>query len=84
MRTTIDSAGRIVIPKAIRDALGLVGGSEVDLEIDGVSIVIDSAPRPTRGFHMVNGRAVLDPVEGAEPLTVEKVREMRLALQQRH
>lgn len=31
MRTTIDSAGRIVVPKALRDSLGLAGGQEVEL-----------------------------------------------------
>lgn len=80
MRTTIDSAGRIVIPKAIRDALGLVGGSEVDLVIDGVSIRIDGAKRPGRGFHMVDGFAVLDPVD-APPMTMDEIRELRLGLQ---
>jgi AbrB family looped-hinge helix DNA binding protein len=80
MRTTIDGAGRIVIPKAMRDALGLVGGSEVDIEIDGVAIRIDSAQSASRGFRMVNGRPVLDPVDGPE-LTAEEIRELRLGLQ---
>ena len=32
MRTTIDSAGRIVIPKRIRDRLALTGAEEVEIE----------------------------------------------------
>jgi len=36
MRTTIDRAGRVVIPKPIRDRLGLRGGEELELrEEDG-------------------------------------------------
>ncbi|HBX81761.1 MAG: AbrB/MazE/SpoVT family DNA-binding domain-containing protein [Actinomycetales bacterium] len=36
MRTTIDAAGRVVLPADVRDALGLAAGSEVDLVlIDG-------------------------------------------------
>lgn len=31
MKTTIDSAGRIVVPKALRDELGLSGGQELDV-----------------------------------------------------
>jgi AbrB family looped-hinge helix DNA binding protein len=35
MRTTIDGGGRIVVPKKVRDFLGLVAGSEVEIELDG-------------------------------------------------
>jgi AbrB family looped-hinge helix DNA binding protein len=36
MRTTIDAAGRVVVPKVIRDRLGLVGGEELEIvERDG-------------------------------------------------
>ena len=45
MRTTIDAAGRIVIPKPLRDELGLTGGTELDLEaVDGhLEVSIPSA-----------------------------------------
>ena len=37
MRTTIDRLGRIVVPKAIRERLHLLGGETVDIEErDGV------------------------------------------------
>jgi AbrB family looped-hinge helix DNA binding protein len=36
MRTAIDSAGRVVIPKALRDALGLMAGQSLEIaERDG-------------------------------------------------
>lgn len=44
MRTTIDAAGRLVIPKRIRDRLGLRGNDEVEVtERDG-RIEIQPAP----------------------------------------
>lgn len=44
MRTAIDTAGRVVIPKPIRDRLGLVGAAELEIdERDGV-IEIRVAP----------------------------------------
>ncbi len=44
MRTAIDRFGRIVIPKAIRDRLRLVGGEELEVEErDGV---IEIRPAP--------------------------------------
>ena len=39
MRSTIDKAGRLVIPKALRDALGLRPG-EVELAADGAALRI--------------------------------------------
>jgi AbrB family looped-hinge helix DNA binding protein len=33
MRTTIDRAGRIVVPKPLRDALGLTGGEELEINV---------------------------------------------------
>lgn len=40
MRATIDKAGRLVIPKALRDSLGLVPG-EVEVTPDGVGLHIE-------------------------------------------
>jgi AbrB family looped-hinge helix DNA binding protein len=50
MRSTIDRAGRLVVPKAIRDRMGLSGGDSVDItERDG-EIVIS---RPRDGVQLV-------------------------------
>lgn len=38
MRTTIDSAGRVVVPKQVRDAAGLQAGCEVEIEWDGDAV----------------------------------------------
>jgi AbrB family looped-hinge helix DNA binding protein len=40
MRATIDGAGRLVIPKALRDSLGLVPG-EVEVVPDGAGLHIE-------------------------------------------
>jgi AbrB family looped-hinge helix DNA binding protein len=41
MRTTIDRAGRLVIPKALRDRLGLLPG-EVEVTADGASLRVEA------------------------------------------
>jgi AbrB family looped-hinge helix DNA binding protein len=48
MRTTIDAAGRIVVPKLIRDELGLSAGTELDLRVVDRRIEIDVPATPMR------------------------------------
>jgi len=40
MRTTIDKAGRLVVPKALRDRLGLQSGV-VEITADGASLRVE-------------------------------------------
>ncbi|MBW4078034.1 MAG: AbrB/MazE/SpoVT family DNA-binding domain-containing protein [Acidobacteria bacterium] len=40
MRTTIDKAGRLVVPKSLRDRLGLHSG-EVEITADGASLRVE-------------------------------------------
>ena len=48
METTIDSVGRIVVPKALRDALGLQPGSIVDVSVYGAGLQVLPAGRTAR------------------------------------
>jgi AbrB family looped-hinge helix DNA binding protein len=73
MRTTIDGAGRIVIPKATRARLGLEAGRVVEirerdglLEIAPVAAAMSLEQRP--------GGLVAVPEEPLPPLTDEMVR----------
>ncbi|HMR49854.1 MAG TPA: AbrB/MazE/SpoVT family DNA-binding domain-containing protein [Arachnia sp.] len=73
MRTTIDSGGRVVIPKEYRDALQLTPGQSVDIAmLDGrISIDVTGV-----GMHleMPDGVPVAVPDEPIEPLTSDAVR----------
>jgi len=44
MRTTIDGAGRIVVPKSVRDAMGLTAGRQIDVFYTDGKIEIEVAP----------------------------------------
>lgn len=48
METTIDSAGRIVVPKPLRDALGLTPGSTVDISQNGAGLRLIPRGRTAR------------------------------------
>lgn len=41
MRTTIDKAGRVVIPAGIRDRIGLAAGSAIEITTDEFGIRIE-------------------------------------------
>lgn len=73
MRTTIDSAGRVVIPRAIREQAGVYGSTEVDVELDGAAIRIE----PVTAGDLVeeDGRLVI-PSSGV-PVTAEMVECLR-------
>ena len=60
MRTTIDRAGRVVIPKALRTALGLNGGDEVELSLEGERLALAPAPRQVNLRKGPNGLLVSD------------------------
>lgn len=59
MRTTIDSAGRLVVPKALRDRLGLEPGSAVDVSEYGAGLQIIPLSRTAR-LRAADGRLVAD------------------------
>ncbi|MFY7857564.1 MAG: AbrB/MazE/SpoVT family DNA-binding domain-containing protein, partial [Rubrivivax sp.] len=40
MEATVAERGQITLPKAVRDALGLVKGSKLRVELDGARIVL--------------------------------------------
>jgi AbrB family looped-hinge helix DNA binding protein len=57
MRTTIDSAGRVVVPKALRDVMGLTAGRPIDIayadgrleiELAPADVTLDAADGPPR------------------------------------
>jgi AbrB family looped-hinge helix DNA binding protein len=61
MRATIDKAGRLVIPKPLRDRLGLVPG-EVEVTVDGAGLHVE----PFAGDELDNedGRLVIPAAGG--------------------
>jgi AbrB family looped-hinge helix DNA binding protein len=72
MKATIDKAGRLVIPRPLRDRIGLAGGGEVELELDGAAIRIQ--PVSGSGLREVGG-LLLIPSSGTQ-LTTAAVREL--------
>jgi AbrB family looped-hinge helix DNA binding protein len=72
MRTTIDKAGRLVIPRSLRDRIGLADGGEVELELDGASVRIE----PVTGRDLREERGLLVIPAAGMPITGAAVREL--------
>jgi AbrB family looped-hinge helix DNA binding protein len=72
MKATIDSAGRLVIPKILRDRLGLAQG-EVEVEADGADLRV--RPVAEDVLEEQDGWLVV-PATGSR-LTDEDVRDLR-------
>jgi AbrB family looped-hinge helix DNA binding protein len=77
MRTTIDKAGRVVIPKPLRDELGLRPG-EVEVTSDGAALRIE----PLASGHLVEERGRLVIPAAGVAVDDALVRALRLADQQ--
>jgi len=74
MITTMDRAGRVVIPKRAREGAGLVAG-EVEIDVVGTTVTISV---PTAPLAEQDGLLMLSQGTGLDD---EQVRELRLGLQ---
>lgn len=68
----MDKAGRLVIPRSLRDRIGLAGGGEVELALDGAAVRVE----PVAGSEIKeDGRLLVIPMTGT-PITGVAVREL--------
>jgi len=74
MISTIDSAGRLVIPKPLRDRLGLKGGQAVQISERDGTIEIEPVATPMSLVEREGGPVAV-PEEPLPALTDEIVRE---------
>jgi AbrB family looped-hinge helix DNA binding protein len=73
MRATIDKAGRLVVPKALRDQVGMAAG-DVEVFVEGAGIRIE----PVASGGVVDQDGILMLAEGFD-MSPEELREFRLA-----
>lgn len=74
MKSTIDGAGRIVVPKALRLALGLKPGQELEMRAGDGRLEIEIAPTAMR--LRKRGKGVVAVPDAELPaLTAEEVRD---------
>ena len=74
MKTTIDGAGRVVVPKALRRAIGLQPGSQVEMRVSDGRIEMEPAPLDVR-MERRGGLLVAVPAEPVAPMPASAVEE---------
>jgi AbrB family looped-hinge helix DNA binding protein len=74
MRTTIDAAGRIVVPKRLRDELGLRPGQVLELEVSDGRLLVEVASIAIRLERRRHGPVAVA-TESMPTLTAEMVRQ---------
>ncbi len=74
MKATIDAAGRIVVPKPLRQALGLKPGQPLEIRAGEGRLEIEIAATPVKLQKRGKG-VVRVPDAELPPLTAEQVRE---------
>jgi AbrB family looped-hinge helix DNA binding protein len=64
MLVSIDRAGRVVIPKDLRDRLGIGADAELEVDADGDSIRLTPVRSPGRRYVERDGLPVFEAVDG--------------------
>ena len=65
MKTSIDKAGRVVIPAAIRERAGLVAGAELNVTLDETGVRLEGVARGPR-LVKIGKRLVARPTGSSE------------------
>ena len=75
MQVTIDKAGRVVIPKSVRDSLGLSPGTGLALVVDGLAIRL----QPEARGRLVEQDGFLVIASTGTPITDDLIADLRRA-----
>jgi len=79
--TTVDAVGRLVLPKSVREAMGVFGRSQVILEVFGGKTQISVAEPPSSPSKRKDGRLVFSgpvPEDWDSGEAVSRMRRQRL------
>jgi AbrB family looped-hinge helix DNA binding protein len=82
MRATIDAAGRLVVPKPLRQAVGLHAGSEVEIRVSDGRIEMEPAPLEVR-FERRGGVLVAVPARPVPQMPAALVKRTTTSLRAR-
>ena len=82
LEVKLSSKGQIVIPKEVRDKLGLKAGDKIKLEVEeGKRLIVQPSVRPPKDVFVNAGdKLVEETLQEAKKVDEEKIREMLKSL----
>jgi AbrB family looped-hinge helix DNA binding protein len=81
MNTTIDRAGRVVVPKAVRDEARLLPGTRIEIRCRNGVVEIEPTPLPVR-LRKRGGLTVASPKQPVRSLRAHEVEDTRRRIRQ--
>lgn len=70
--TKVDSKGRIVLPKEVRERLGITPGTEVDIHEEGGRAVVEPEDNPEQIIERMEQLIAETPTDQGETLSLEE------------
>lgn len=80
MRVSVDAAGRLVIPKSLRTALGIGPDTELEIVVDGSGLRLEPVAATERTVRQSDGLPLLGLVPNMI-VTDDEIRRLRDSLQ---
>ena len=76
MKTVVSKKGQVVIPKKIRDALGLSPGTVLRVEVEGKKVVLEPLKEPPKEVFVETGSEITELILHEVKAGSDKVRRL--------
>ena len=80
MRVKVSSKGQIVIPKEIREKLGIAKGSILNVKLEGKKIILETIQDPPKEIFVLAGSKLTEKILKEAKTTSDKSQELLKAL----
>ncbi len=80
LRVKVSSKGQVVIPKKIREKLGITKGSVLNVKLDGKKIILETVQQPPQEIFIKAGKEITDKLLREAKTTSDKSYKLLAAL----
>jgi len=80
LRVKVSSKGQVVIPKKIREKLGITKGSFLNVKLDGKKIILETVQQPPQEIFIKAGKEITDKLLREAKTTSDKSYKLLAAL----